>query len=99
MILITTRKVNYRFKGNSFFVIIKKFANNDKILDSFKKQMTKDFKIDEKDFLNLELQKLPGQKVQISFELKSNKRFSFLDFQKNRLYLNHNKYLIKPKTT
>ena len=99
MILITTRKVNYRFKGNSFFVIIKKFGNNDKILDSFKKQMTKDFKIDEKDFLNLELQKLPGQKVQISFELKANKRFSFLDFQKNRLYLNHNKYLVKPKTT
>ena len=70
-----------------------------KFLNSFKKSMTKDFKIDETDFLNLELKKLPGQKVQISFELKSNKRFSFLDFQKNRLYLNHNKYLIKPKTT
>ena len=61
--------------------------------------MTKDFKIDETDFLNLELEKVPGQKVQISFELKSSKRFSFLDFQKNKLYLNHNKYLIKPKTT
>ena len=99
MILITTRKVNFRFKGNKYFVVIKKFGNNDKILNNFKKSMTKDFKIDETDFLNLELKKVPGQKVQISFELKSNKRFSFLDFQKNRLYLNHNKYLIKPKTT
>ena len=99
MILITTRKVNFRFQGNTYFVLIKKYGNNDKILNSFKKSMTKDFKIDETDFLNLELKKVPGQKVQISFELKSNKRFSFLDFQKNRLYLNHNKYLIKPKTT
>ena len=59
--------------------------------------MTKDFKIDDSDFLNLELEKVPGQKVQILFELKSNKRLSFLDFQKNRLFLNHNKYQIKPK--
>ena len=80
MILITTRKVNFRFKGNTYFVLIKKFGNNDKILTSFKKSMTKDFKIDDSDFLNLELEKVPGKKVQISFELKSNKRFSFLDF-------------------
>ena len=59
--------------------------------------MAKDFKIDDSDFQNVELEKVPGQKVQISFELKSTKRLSFLDFQKNRLFLNHNKYQIKPK--
>ena len=97
VILISTRKVNFRFKGNKYFVVIKKFGNNDKILNSFKKSMAKDFKIDDSDFLNLELEKVPGQKVQISFELKSKKRLSFLDFLKNRLFLNHNKYQIKPK--
>ena len=59
--------------------------------------MAKDFKIDNSDVVNLELEKVPGQKVQISFELKSKKKLSFLDFQKNRLFLNHNKYQIKPK--
>ena len=59
--------------------------------------MVKDFKIDDSDFLNLELEKLPGQKIQISFELKSNKKLSFIEFQKNQLFLNHNRYQIKPK--
>ena len=35
MILITTRKVNFRFKGNTYFVLIKKFGNNDKIFEQF----------------------------------------------------------------
>ena len=59
--------------------------------------MVKDFKINDSDFLNLELERLPGKKIQISFELKSNKKLSFIEFQKNQLFLNHNRYQIKPK--
>ena len=58
--------------------------------------MIKDFKIEASDFLNLELEKVPGQKIQISFELRSNKRLSFIDFQKGQLFLNHNRYRIRP---
>ena len=99
IILITRKKINFRFQGNKYFVIIKKFGNNDKIIDSFKKSMTKDFKIEASDYLNLELEKVPGQKIQISFELRPNKRLSFIDFQKGQLFLNHNRYRIKPRTS
>ena len=65
VISISTRKINFRFKGNKYFVIIKKFGNNDKILNSFKKSMAKDFKIYDSDFQNVELEKVPSQNVQI----------------------------------
>ena len=52
VISISRKKVNFRFQGNKYFVVIKKFGNNDKILNSFKKSMAKDFKIDASDFLN-----------------------------------------------
>ena len=97
VISISRKKVNFRFRGNKYFVLIKKFGNNEKILNSFKKSISKDFKIDSSDFLNIEIEKVPGQKIQISFELKSKKKLSFLEFQKNQLFLNHNRYTIKPK--
>ena len=97
VIEISRKKVNFRCRGNKYFVLIKKFGNNEKILNSFKKSMSKDFKIDSSDFLNIEIEKVPGQKIQISFELKSKKKLSFLEFQKNQLFLNHNRYTIKPK--
>ena len=75
-------------------MIIKRFGNDEKIVCSFKKVMLKDFLLNDSDLSKLKIQRLPCKKSQISFQLKLKKQLSLIQFQRNQLFLNHNRYEI-----
>ena len=94
-IRIEKNKINFHSSGNQYVVKIKRKSSDEKLLESFKKAMTKCFDVNSADLVNINLLRLRNQKAEVHFQLCEEKSFLLVDFQEKTLMLNNNRYKIQ----
>ncbi len=84
-----------KVERNDFYVVIKKRGSERIQKGNFFKALHKIFGISQSEVTSIKFQRLEDKKIKILFTTSSGNKYDQLKLQKNKLFLDHNRYQIK----